>query len=330
MSGSALSGPEKAVLMLLSLDESVAEPIVRQLSPDRVKQLRQTASRMKTIPAQALQSVYLEFIEDSAEVGMVPEGVMDFIRRVSTRALGEPMTREIFEEGQPRTSLQKIASAELSVLAGLLRNEDPQLVAALLSQLPSESSANLLEKLPEEMRPAVLTRMGALRSIPGDLVAEIADAIAAELPDTNLTDTIEVDGIAQSAQVVRSLSKETCELLLGDVEADNEELAKEIRQAMYSFEDLNALDARGMRELLKSVPGDRLTLALKTASSDIATLIYSGMSKRAADRLREDLGLLGSVRLSDVEEAQQEIVDIALRLQSEGQLSLGDGGGDLV
>jgi flagellar motor switch protein FliG len=255
----------------------------------------------------------------------MPKGSSGFIRRISAAALGELETQRMFEE-KPQTSIDKVAAAEVETLAGLLVNEDPQLTAALLSQLPAEKGAAILELLPDVMRPVVLTRLGSMKEIPGHLVEEIASALAAELPEPGASGSVTVDGVASSAALVRQLSKETCEMLLSDVEAENEALAQEIRQAMYSFEDLKLIDARSMRELLKAVPGDRLTLAVKTASPELSNHIFSGMSKRAAERVREDLELLGAVRLADVEAAQQEIVEIALRLAAEGTLTLGGGG----
>jgi flagellar motor switch protein FliG len=250
---------------------------------------------------------------------------MSFIRRISAQALGELETQKMFEE-KPQTAIDRVAAAEVETLAGLLVNEDPQLTAALLSQLPADKGAAILELLPDTMRPIVLSRLGSMKEIPGHLVEEIASALAAELPEPGAGGGISVDGVARSAALVRELSKETCELLLSDVEAENELLAQEIRQAMYSFEDLKLIDARSMRELLKAVPGDRLTLAIKTASPELSNHIFTGMSKRAAERVREDLELLGAVRLADVEAAQQEIVEIALRLAAEGTLTLGGGG----
>ena len=327
MSPRELSGPEKAVLLLLSLDEGQAAPIVGELSPEHIKRLREVAGQMKSVPSNALHEVYEEFLARSTEAVAVPRGGMGFIRRISARALGEPETQKIFED-KPLTSIDRVAAAEVDTLAGLLVSEDPQLIAALLSQLPPEKGAAILELLPEPVRPIVLSRLGSMTEIPGHLVEEIASALAAELPEPGAGGGVLVDGISRSAAVVRALSKEVGELLLSDIEAQNELLAAEIRQAMYSFEDLKLIDARSMRELLKAVPGDRLTLAIKTASLDLANHIFSGMSKRAAERVREDLELLGAVRLADVEAAQQEIVEIALRLAAEGTLTLGGGAGD--
>jgi flagellar motor switch protein FliG len=320
-----LSGAEKAVLLLLSLEESAAAPIVGELQPEHIKLLRETAGRMKSVPSNALHDVYAEFLNRSAEAVAIPKGSAGFIRRITGTALGELETQRMFEE-KPQTSIDKVAAAEVDTLAGLLVNEDPQLTAALLSQLSAEKAAAILELLPESVRPVVLSRLGSMKEIPGHLVEEIAGALAAELPDPGSGGSIAVNGVAASAALVRQLSKETCEMLLSDVEAENELLAQEIRQAMYSFEDLRLVDPRSMRELLKAVPGDRLTLAVKTASPELSNHIFSGMSKRAAERVREDLELLGAVRLADVEAAQQEIVEIALRLAAEGTLTLGGGG----
>lgn len=324
-----LTGPEKAVLLLLSLDESAAQPIVAELSPEHVKRLREAARDMRVVPANALDEVYSEFLDKSKQAVAVPKDGLGFLRKLAARALGEPAAQEIFED-KPATALDRIAGADSAALVGLLEREHPQLIAALLSQLPPEKGAAILESLPEEIRPVVLSRLGWMTEIPARLVDEIATAIAAELPKPGADGSVKVDGVSRSAALVRALNKETCETLLGHVATEHEALAIEIRRAMYSFEDLEQLDPRSMRELLKAVAGDRLTLALKTASPGLQEKIYSSMSKRAAERIKEDLGLLGAVRLSDVEEAQHEIVETALRLEADGVLSLSGAGSEVL
>lgn len=324
-----LSGPEKAVLLLLSLDEGAAASIVAELGPDDVRRLREAAGNMKAVPASALDLVYDEFVKRSQTAVAVPKGGLSYLRKVSSRALGESATRDIFQDSPP-TALARISSTDPTTLATLLEGEHPQLVAAVLSQLPPEKAAIVLEGLPDETRATALKRLGALTEIPTGLLEEVATALLSELPNADPQRAIPVNGVRQSAQLVRNLSKEACEALLGEVETDNEELATAIRRAMYSFEDLKLIDPRSMRELLKSVPGDRLTLALKTASDAMRNHIFTGMSKRAAERILEDLEMLGAVKLSEVESAQMEIVEIALRLESEGTLSLGGDGEALV
>jgi flagellar motor switch protein FliG len=324
-----LSGPEKAVLMLLSLDEGAAASIVAELGAEEVRRLREVASNMKSVPASALDWVYDDFVTRSQVAVAVPKGGLSYLRKLSSRALGEVATQDIFQDSPP-TALSRIANTDPETLAALLETEHPQLVAAVLSQLPPERGAAVLEALPETSRATTLKRLGSLTEIPTSMLEDIVAALLSELPNIDPQRSIAVDGVRQSAQLVRNLSKDTCEALLVDVETENEELAAAIRRAMYSFEDLKLIDPRSMRELLKSVPGDRLTLALKTASETMRTHIFGGMSKRAAERMLEDLEMLGAVKLSEVEQAQMEIVEIALRLQAEGTLSLGGDGEALV
>jgi flagellar motor switch protein FliG len=324
-----LTGPEKAVLLLLSLDEAAAAPIMSELDAKDVKKLREVAALMRSVPASALDDVYAEFLKRTHEAVAVPRGGLRYLRRVATRALGEARTQQIFDD-TPQTAIERIAATEPSVLAGVLENEHPQLVAAILSQISSERAAAVLEAMPEETRPAALARLGAMTEVPAGLLEEIASALSEDLPPPGAEAALSVDGIGRSAALVRRLQKETCESLLGELEAEDAALVSEIRRAMYSFEDLKAIDPRAMRELLTAVPGDRLTLALKTASDELKAHLFGGMSKRAADRIREDLDMLGAVRLADVEEAQREIVEIALRLEAEGTLSLGDDDDALV
>jgi flagellar motor switch protein FliG len=317
-----LTGPEKAVLLLLSLDEGAAAPIMSELDPNDVRKLREVAALMRAVPASSLDRVYAEFVEETHQAIAVPRGGIRYLRRVATRALGESRTQELFDEA-PATAMDRIAAMDPVVLAGVMENEHPQVIAAILSQLPSDRAAKLIEALPENTRAAALTRLGAMTEVPAGLLEEVATALSEDLPPPGVEAALSVDGVGRSAQLVRKLKKETSESLLNEIEGQDSQLVAAIRRNMYSFEDLGAIDQRAMRELLKAVPGDRLTLALKTASEQLRSHLFSGMSKRAADRVREDLDLLGAVRLSDVEEAQREIVEIALRLESEGVLSLG-------
>jgi flagellar motor switch protein FliG len=316
-----LTGPEKAVLMLLSLDETTATPILSELDPGDVRKLREVAGLMRAVPALALDDVYAEFIERSREAIAVPRGGVRYLRRLATRALGEARTQEIFVDA-PQTAMERLAGADNASLALVLENEHPQLVAAVLSQLDPEKAARVLGQLPEALRPSVIERLGRLTEIPAGLLEEVASALSAELPAAGSEAAMSVDGISRSAALVRRLGRATGEAVLGQLSQDDAELAGEIRRAMYSFEDLKALDARALRSVLEAVPSERLTIALKTASDDLKDQIFRSMSKRAGDRIREDMEMLGGVRVSDVEAAQREIVETALRLDAEGVISL--------
>src|SRR5450432_1964707 len=316
-----LSGPEKAVLMLLSLDEATATPILSEMDAADVRKLREAASNMRAVPATALELVYAEFIQQTKEAVAVPRGGVRYLRRLAGRAMGELKASEIFVD-QKESALDRLSAAEPAAIASVMENEHPQLVAAILSQLDNEKAARVLEQLPEASRAQVLERLGTMTEIPSALLEEVATALSAELP-TSQADTVRtVDGVARSAALVRRMGRETGEALLGVLEEGNQELATEIRRAMYTFEDLSVLDARALRSLLEAVPVEKLTMALKTASESLRNHIFTSMSKRASERIKEDMEVMGGVRLADVEAAQREIVEVALRLDAEGTISL--------
>lgn len=307
--------------MLLSLDESAAAPIIAELDMDDLRKLREVATVMRAVPASALDSVYHEFLEQTQEAIAVPKGGVRYLRRIATKALGEAKTQEIFLEG-PQSSLERLASADEVSLASVLEREHPQLIAAIISQIPTNKAVAVLEQLPEERRAGVIERLGRMTEVPAGLLEEVAATLSNDLPQSGTEALISVDGIAKSAALVRHMNREVGETILGTLLEGDAELATEIRRAMYTFEDLSILDQKALRVLLESVASDRLIMALKTASDGLKEKIFSSMSKRASDRLREDLEILGGVRLSEVEAAQREIVEQALVLASEGVISL--------
>ncbi len=323
-----LTGPEKAVLMLLSLDESAAAPIVAELDDAELRKLSEVATMMRTVPAASLDDVYHEFISRTATAVAVPRGGLTYLRRLATRALGESRTQEIFQ-AEKQSGLDRIATTDPRMVVSVVETEHPQVIAAILSQLEAEPAARIFEALPEDRQASVIQRLATMTIVPAGLLDGVAAAIADELPPPEVEASISVDGAASSAGILRKLGKETSTNLLARLDEDATEIAEQIRRSLYTFEDLAALDTKSLRALLKDVPQDRLVLALKTASDNMKSKIFGGMSSRAADLLRDDLEALGGVRLADVDAAQREIVGIALRLEAEGQISLG-GGEELV
>jgi flagellar motor switch protein FliG len=256
----------------------------------------------------------------SKDAVAVPRGGVKYLRTLTTQALGEEQSRAIFQDSPP-THLERLCSADPVSLASVLENEHPQLVAAIASQLPTPQAAALLQELPPEVRVGVVERLGSMTEVPQRLIDEIASVLSAELPDRQES-LLNIDGLKQSAALVRKLGKDVGEEVLSQLDSGNAELAALIRRSMYTFEELGDLDPKGMRALLEAVPVERLTLALKTASDKVKRTVFDSMSRRASDRIREDMEIMGSVRLSDVEAAQAEIVETALKLDADGAISL--------
>jgi flagellar motor switch protein FliG len=192
----------------------------------------------------------------------------------------------------------------------------------------SQTAAEIVQLLPETVQGEVITRIADLEEVPEDLVNEIQEVIVEQIADIGEGSKENLGGIQAAAEILNQVDQKTEKAILERIEADREELAEEIRQSMFIFEDLVHLDDRSIRALLKEVSNDELILALKTASEDLAEKVFGNVSQRAAQMMREDMEVMGPVKLRDVEQAQQSILKIARRLEEEGKIILGGKGGD--
>lgn len=319
-----LTNAEKAVLFLLSLDEAVARPIVEELGEDEIRKLRTVASTMREVPKNALESTFKEFLERSGSAVAVPRGGLPYLRRLSQTALGEDRTREVFEDGvtSPLTRLERARPEDV---ASLLEAEPPQLAAAILSVLSPRAASPILFAMTDERQAAVIKHVGRMTHVPATVLEEVAAALADSLPTADASTLVSVDGVAKAAELLNSTGKTGQELILGFLDTDDPDLANDVRQAMFTFDDLVRISSRQMRVLLREIPGDRLVLALKGASDKVIDALLAGLSSRAAALVRDDLEALSGAKKSEVLAARREIVSTALRLESEGQLDLGRG-----
>ncbi len=319
-----ITNAEKAVLFLLSLDEEVARPIVEELDEEDIKKLRAVASAMRVVPKDAVNRTFKEFLEKSDSSVAVPRGGLRYLRRLSAGSLGEERARAVFEDGVT-SPLARLESAAADDVASLLATEPPQLAAAVLSMMSPASAAEILAVLDETQRSPLVMHMSRMKQLPASVLEDVASALVAQLPDADATALVTVDGVAKAAELLNASPKEASKTILANIEADDPELATSVRLAMFTFEDLGRLDTKAMRTLLREVQTDRLTIALRNAPQSVVDAIFSGLSSRAADLIRDDLANMGHVRKADVEAARREIVDAALSLEDQGKLSLGRG-----
>jgi len=319
-----LTDPQKAVLFLLSLDEEVASPIVNALDPSELRKLREIAASMQEVSASALDETYREFVERTAVAVAVPKGGLPYLRRLTRGALqgvpDEPVELDI--EGP----MQRLETAPPEAVAALLAEETDQLIAAVLARLDPKRAAPILEALPPEREATILMRMTKMTDLPVTILDDVAAAIAAELPQQTGDTSETLDGVKRAADILNSGGRQMSMSILEVIEEKQPELARDMRLAMFTFVDLGRLDAKSMRTLLREVPTERLTIALKGAPQEVIDAIFLGLSERAAALIRDDLEVLGKVRKSEVEGARQEVVQVALRLEADGVLDLGRGG----
>ncbi|MEM9692969.1 MAG: FliG C-terminal domain-containing protein [Myxococcota bacterium] len=322
---STLTGPEKAVLFLLSLDEAIAAPIVAELNTTDLRMLKSVAATMEEVSASALDETYQEFVERRSKALAVPRGGLPYLRRLAADAHGEPVAYEVFEEVGLRGPLARLEAAPPEATASLLENEAPQLVAAILARVEPNTAAAILTALPVEKEGQVLARMAKMTELPAAVLEDVAGALADELPAAEAETLISIDGVAKAAEILKSAGRDASNELLQQIEESEPDLARDMRMAMFTFAELIRLDARAMRNLLREVPTERLTLALKGADDEVAQAVFAGLSERAGNLIRDDLEVLGKVRKSEIEAAQQEVVQIALRLEADGAIDLGRG-----
>lgn len=319
-----LTNAEKAVLFLLSLDEDVARPIVQELGEEEIRKLRTVASTMREVPKDAIHQTFREFLERSGNAVAVPRGGLPYLRKLSAGALGEERARVVFEDGvtSPLTRLERARPEDV---AALLDAEPPQLAAAILSVLPPRSASSVLSAMSEARQAAVIKNVGRMTQVPAAVLEDVATALAAGLPTSDASTLVSVDGVAKAAELLNSTGRGAQETILGFLDTEDPELASDVRQAMFTFEDLARVPSRQMRVLLREVASDRLVLALKGASADLVDAVLSGLSSRAAALVRDDLDAITAARKSDVLAARREVVATALRLEADGQLDLGRG-----
>jgi flagellar motor switch protein FliG len=250
---------------------------------------------------------------------------MPYLRRLSAAAIGEDRARLVFEEGKP-SALTRLEHAPADALVALLVDEPVQIIGAILSRISPPTAAAVIAALPADRQAAVVAHVGRMTEVPASVLEDMAAAVAAALPSDEAATTISVDGVSRAAEILKATGKDTSLAILGALQEADSGLADDVRQAMFTFEDLVRLDARAMRELLREVSTERLVIALKGAPETVLTAVLAGLSSRAATLIRDDLEALPPVKRAEVERARTELVQAALRLEAEGKIVIGGEG----
>jgi flagellar motor switch protein FliG len=325
-----LRGAVKAALWLLSAEEEVAVSTLQHLNSDEVRRLRHAAETLQKYSPDQLAMVHQEFRTLLEQQPLRVRGSLEYLSKLGVQAWGETkaaaLLRPVHEKVPPATMLLE---ADLDALTLTLVEEHPQIIAAVLTTLTPERASEILGKFPEDLKGEVLTRLARLTRVPQASLARAQQILSAGLPVVETQD-YDVDGVRVAATLLNQVATEEADKLLKAVAQEKEELASEVRQAMFTFEDLGKLDRRGVQTLLKDVPADRLLLALKAASDELKQKIFDGLSKRASEMMKEDLNAMGPAKLADVEAAQAEVVAVALKLREEGKITVVGQGGDFV
>ncbi len=337
MSVGKLTGPKKAAILLLALGEEGASEILKNLEDREIQQVGYYMARFTDVAPEELDSVLEEFYRKAAmqDQGVTINASGDFVKNALTKALGDDKAKDLVDNlksSADEGSLDSLKWLEPKMIAGFIVNEHPQTIALILAHLEDpEQTAAVLKELPENIQPDVTYRMAVLEAIPPGVIKEIEEVLAKELKATGAASSAKVGGVESVAEMLNTMDKSTESRILATIEEANPDLAEQIRELMFTFEDLVMVDSNGMQAILKEIPQQELVLALKTASDAVKEHIFGNMSERASDMVRDDLESLGPVRVADVDIAQQKVVKTARKLEEEGKVIVsGGGGGDIV
>ncbi len=336
MSVGKLTGPKKAAILLLALGEDAAADVMKNLEESEIQQVGYYMRRFTDVSTEELDTVLEEFYRNSvmSEEGVSISSSPDFVKNALTKALGADKAKELSDNlraGEEEAGLDALRFAEPIMISNYIRNEHPQTIALILSYMNNvEQSSTVLRELPESVQADVLYRMAVIESIPPGVVSEMNEVLTEEMKTAGRMAT-SVGGVEPVAEILNSVDKATETRILTSIEETNPDLAEQIRELMFTFEDMALIDSKQMQIVMKDVDQADMVLALKTASDAVKELIFSSMSSRAAEMVQDDLENLGPAKLSDVEAAQQKIIKVVKKLEEDGSIVIaGAGGGDVV
>lgn len=329
---SAVNGPQKAAILLLSLPEELASDVMKHLDSKDIQRLTMQASRLRKVSVDSIAEVQREFVEETEGTlpllgGQTKDQMISLIYKAFPKNVADDIADYLEKGSDDLEGLDQLKWLDTASIASFIRSEYPQTQALVLSHLDPNHAAEVLSMLPERVRPEVLMRLATLDRVNPQILRELDEVIKAEMVASGATQSSSLGGVNRAAEIMNFVDKASETAILSQIEEQNPSLVESIRELMFVFEDMVEIDDRGIQMVMKEVTNDMLTLALKTVTEDLREKMLRNISSRAAEMIREDLGNMGPVKLSDVEKAQQEIVKICRRLESEGKLVLGGKGG---
>jgi len=329
-----ISGPEKAAIFLLFMGEEFTAEVFKKLGEEEIKTLGACMAKINSVSPERLDSLLEETTSKLAlGGGFLVKGETSF-KRAITKAVGtrkaEAIMGDMSEDHVPRgSSFEALKAADPALISEFIRSEHPQTISLILAHMDPDLGGQVLRELPEHLQADVLLRIAKLEGVPPDVVGEIDRLLNDKLEAVaSLELAQKAGGVTSVAEILNRVDTATENAILTKIEEENAELADQIRQCMFIFEDLLGIDDRGIMSLMREVANEDLTVALKTASPELKEKVLNNVSERARAVIIDDLETMGPVRLRDVEAAQQRIVRTAKKLEEEGKLAITGKGGD--
>ena len=329
--GADRTGVDRAAILLLALGEQDAAQVLRHLGAKDVQRVGAAMAQLSGISREEVSTVLASFSANVEQQTSFGVGTDEYIRRVLIEALGADKAGSVVDRilgGRSSRGLEALKWMEARAVGDMLRNEHPQIIAIVLAYLDPDQAAEVLVHLNENMRAEILMRIASLDGVHPTALDELDQVLEKQFSGSASGKSSSGFGGPKVAAEILNLVGSAQEPLMAQIAKVDEPLSQKLQDLMFVFDDLTECDDRGMQELLREVPGDKLIIALKAADEKLKEKIFKNMSERAAQMMKDDLEARGPVRLSEVEAAQKEILVIARRMSEEGRLQLGGKGGD--
>ena len=331
-----MDGVEKAAILLIALGPQQSAQIFKPfktLKEEEIEQMKLAIEKKRSVSPQTKEQVLNEFYEVCLAQQYIAEGGITYAKELLEKALGEDKARDVI--GKLTASLQVrpfefIRKTDSTQLLNFIQDEHPQTIALILSYLPAAQASSVVSALPTEKQADVAKRIAMMDRTSPDVIKQVEKVLERKLASLVNQDYTIVGGVDAIVEILNSVDRGTEKHIMETLEVEEPELADEIRKKMFVFEDILSLDNRAIQRVLRDVDNHDLALALKGATEEVQNVILNNLSTRLASMIKEDMEYMGPVRMKDVEDAQQKIVNIIRKLEDSAEIVISRGGGDEI
>jgi len=331
MANYTLTSKEKAAILLISLGREYSAALYKHMSEEEISDMTLSITTTRRVEPDVREQIIDEFYEMCLAQKFITEGGIDFAREVLEKAIGperaEEMIRKLSSSLQVRP-FDFIRRVDSNQILNVIHNEHPQIIALVLSYIEPRQSAQIIASLPSDRQTEIISRIASMGSSSAEYVKEAERILERKVTSMGYTDNIVVGGIDTIVDIINALDRSSEKNILESLDVSDSELADEIRKRLFVFEDIAKLNNVTVQRVLREINNTDLAVALKMAGEDVTKTIFNNISKRLQEMIKDDMDVMGPVRVRDVEEAQQRIVNVIRKLEDEGEIVIARGEGD--
>ncbi len=331
MAGTELNGVRKAAILLISLEQDKAADVLKRLPPEAVEEVSREIASLGEVDGPARRDELGEFYNLALANSYISEGGLEYAKQLLKKSLSEDDAKRVIHQVTQQvqtTPFSFLQKAESENLLTFIQDEHPQTIALILAHLPPQKASEILVGLPSQKQIEVVKRVANMEQTNPEVIKEVERGLEHRLSDIVSQTFEKAGGVDTVAEILNLADRSTEKGIMEGLEAEDPDLVEQIRRLMFVFEDILLVNDKGIQAVLKEVDNEELAIALKTASEELKAKIFGNMSERAAQLIKEDMQYMGPVRVSDVESAQQKIVDVVRRLEDAGEIIIAGRGGE--